>query len=169
MKSSEHNTSTTIHIEAVWEVLRGVMDPEIPVVSLVELGIIREVEVENGRVSVIMTPTFSGCPALVEMEALIKDAVLAMGAESVRVEKQLNPPWTSDWISEEGRRKLKKFGLQPPAQHGGNLVMTFFDIVACPRCDSKNTTLKNSFGSTLCRAIWQCNACGEPYEQFKPL
>lgn len=153
----------------VWQALATVMDPEIPVVSLVELGIIREVEVENGRISVTMTPTFSGCPALVEMETLIEEAVLALGAEAVTVEKQFNPPWTSDWITDEGRRKLKAFGLQPPAPHGGNLVMTFFDVVSCPRCDSKNTTLKNSFGSTLCRAIWQCNDCQEPFEQFKPL
>lgn len=161
--------STRVKTEDVWEALRGVMDPEIPVVSLVELGIVREVEVVDGRLTVTMTPTFSGCPALLEMETLIKEAVLALGAKHVTVKKQLNPPWTSDWITKEGRQKLKRFGLQPPAPHGGNLVMTFFEVVSCPRCDSKNTTLKNSFGSTLCRAIWQCNACGEPFEQFKAL
>ena len=154
---------------AVWETLKTVMDPEIPVVSLIDMGIIREVVVGNGRVEVTMTPTFSGCPALVEMERLIQEAVLTVDDVEVIVHKQFNPPWTSDWITENGRGKLKAFGLQPPDRHGGNLVMTFFDIVTCPRCDSKNTTMKNSFGSTLCRAIWYCNNCQEPFEQFKPL
>lgn len=155
--------------DKIWEALASVMDPEIPVVSLIEMGILRDVVVENGRVEVTMTPTFSGCPALVEMETLIQEAVQALGVKEVVVHKQLNPPWTSDWITDEGRQKLKAFGLQPPDRHGGNLVMTFFDVVTCPRCDSKNTTMKNSFGSTLCRAIWYCNDCQEPFEQFKPL
>lgn len=153
----------------IWQALSTVMDPEIPVVSLMEMGIIREVVVENGRVSVTMTPTFSGCPALVEMETLIQEAVGALGYDDVVVEKQFNPAWTSDWITDEGRAKLKAFGLQPPDRHDGNLVTTFFDVVSCPRCDSKNTSIKNSFGSTLCRAIWYCNDCQEPFEQFKPL
>ena len=155
---------------AVWQSLEKVMDPEIPVVSLIEMGIIREVVlVENGRVEVTMTPTFSGCPALVEMENMIQQAVAAVGAAEVVVHKQLNPAWSCDWITEEGRTSLKQFGLQPPARHGGSLSVTFFDPVSCPRCDSPNTSLKNSFGSTLCRAIWYCNSCQEPFEQFKPL
>lgn len=158
-----------VQLDEVWQALEAVKDPEIPVVSLVEMGIVREVVVKNGRVSVTMTPTFSGCPALVEMETLIREQVLAIGADEVIVHKQFNPPWTSDWISDQGREKLRKFGLQPPDHHGGNLIMTFFDEIACPRCGSKNTEMKNSFGSTLCRAIWYCNKCQEPFEQFKPL
>ncbi|MEM7332968.1 MAG: 1,2-phenylacetyl-CoA epoxidase subunit PaaD [Chloroflexota bacterium] len=160
---------TEITKETVLTALETVMDPEIPVISLLEMGIIRDVEMGNGRVEVTLTPTFSGCPALVEMETLIHEAIIALDDVEVIVHKQFNPPWTSDWISDEGRQKLKHFGLQPPNRHGGNLVMTFFDVVTCPRCESKNTTLKNSFGSTLCRAIWYCNSCQEPFEQFKPL
>ena len=159
--------------QSIWQALESVMDPEIPVISLVEMGIIREIDISHSIISVTMTPTFSGCPALLEMETLIVEAVRGVGGIDsdidVVVEKQLNPPWTSDWISDVGREKLKGFGLQPPARHGGNVTLTFFDVVTCPRCDSKNTSLKNSFGSTLCRAIWVCNDCLEPFEQFKPL
>lgn len=159
--------------QAVWHALESVMDPEIPVISLIEMGIIREIDVSHSIASVTMTPTFSGCPALLEMEELIIEAVRGVGGidpeTEVVVKKQLNPPWTSDWISDAGREKLKGFGLQPPARHGGNVTLTFFEVVTCPRCESKNTSLKNSFGSTLCRAIWVCNDCLEPFEQFKPL
>ena len=155
--------------EQIWAALGEIMDPEIPVVSLVEMGIVREFVVQDGRLSVTMTPTFSGCPALLEMEQLIEEKMVGLGFEQIEVIKQLNPPWTSDWITDDGRAKLKSFGLAPPHQHGGNVVTTFFDVVTCPRCDSKNTSLQNSFGSTLCRAIWVCNSCKEPFEQFKPL
>lgn len=156
-------------VDQIWAAMGEIMDPEIPVISLVEMGIIRDVSFVGDGVSVTMTPTFSGCPALLEMETLIIKKVQAMGVEHVTVQKQMNPPWTSDWISEVGRQKLKDFGLAPPHQHGGNVMVTFFDLVPCPRCDSKNTSLQNSFGSTLCRAIWVCNDCKELFEQFKPL
>ncbi len=155
--------------QVIWDALQEVKDPEIPVVSLVEMGIVREVDLEEDRVQVQMTPTFSGCPALREMERLIEEKLLEVGAEAVEVKVLLKPAWTSDWITDEGRAKLKGFGLQPPHKHGGNIVQTFFETVTCPRCDSPNTTLKNSFGSTLCRSIWVCNSCLEPFEQFKAL
>lgn len=155
--------------DALWMALDEVKDPEIPVVSLVEMGIVRCVVVDGARVRVTMTPTFSGCPALVEMKKLIEEKMVEQGAEVVTVETQLNPPWSSDWITVEGRAKLKGFGLAPPAVHGGHINVTFFDLVACPRCDSTNTSLKNSFGSTLCRAIYYCHDCEEPFEQFKAL
>lgn len=153
----------------VWQALEGVKDPEIPVISVVELGVIREVLVEGEAVTVKMTPTFSGCPALTVMQAEVAAVVCALGAEPVVVDIVLHPPWSSDWISEEGRRKLKEFGLAPPHHHGGNVPVTFFEPVPCPRCDSHDTVLKNSFGSTLCRAIYFCNSCGEAFEQFKAL
>ena len=168
-KMEKEQCTTQLNHDHVWAAMGEIMDPEIPVISLVEMGIIREVEIEGATVEVTMTPTFSGCPALLEMEELIEAKVKGMGAESVILHKQLNPPWTSDWITDEGRKKLKAFGLAPPHQHGGNVMVTFFDLVPCPRCDSKNTSLQNSFGSTLCRAIWTCNDCLEPFEQFKPL
>lgn len=161
--------TATLTERDAWDALATVADPEIPVISLVELGVIRAVAVAGARVSVSLTPTFSGCPALVEMRRLIDAALRARGFADVALETVLAPAWSSDWISDAGRRKLKAFGLAPPARHGGNIVQTFFDPVACPRCDSTHTTLKNSFGSTLCRAIWQCADCQETFEQFKPL
>lgn len=154
--------------DQIWEAMRGIMDPEIPVISLVEMGIVREVRLAQTDVTIVMTPTFSGCPALVEMKELIEEAVIALGYQPT-VETQFNPPWTSDWITDAGRAKLKAFGLAPPRRHGGNVTLTFFDLVPCPRCGSTNTRLQNSFGTTLCRAIWTCNDCLEPFEQFKPL
>jgi ring-1,2-phenylacetyl-CoA epoxidase subunit PaaD len=162
-------TKTTLREEELWDALQEVKDPEIPAVSLVEMGIVREVELKGNEVVVTMTPTFSACPALIEMKTLIKDKMLAMGADSVEVKSVLSPAWTSDWITEAGRRKLKAFGLAPPPQHGGNIVLTFFDPVTCPYCDSQNTSLKNSFGSTLCRMIYYCNDCQDSFEQFKAL
>lgn len=162
-------TPTLLTEQRVWDALQEVMDPEIPVISLVELGVIRAVAVDDGHVTVTMTPTFSGCPALVEMRTLIHDKVLALGADSAEIHTTYAPPWTSDWISDDGRRKLQQFGLAPPRRHGGNLVMTFFDVVECPYCGSRDTTLRNAFGSTLCRAIYFCNSCRDAFEQFKPL
>ncbi|MGB1252281.1 MAG: 1,2-phenylacetyl-CoA epoxidase subunit PaaD [Candidatus Promineifilaceae bacterium] len=159
----------TLTLNQIWDTLQTVKDPEIPVISLVELGIVREVAVEADAIRVVITPTFSGCPALNVMMQDIEQALLATGATQVTVATVLAPAWSSDWISAEGKRKLKQFGLAPPRHHGGNLIMTFFDVIECPRCDSNNTTLKNSFGTTLCRAIWTCNACQETFEQFKPI
>jgi ring-1,2-phenylacetyl-CoA epoxidase subunit PaaD len=156
--------------EEIWQGLAAVKDPEIPVVSVVEMGIVRDVSVaEDGRVVVKMTPTFSGCPALHVMRADIEKKVMAMGATAVTVETVLSPAWTTDWISDEARQKLKAFGLTPPTKHGGNLEITFYDLAACPYCDSNNTSIKNTFGPTLCRAIYYCNDCRQPFEQFKAL
>jgi ring-1,2-phenylacetyl-CoA epoxidase subunit PaaD len=166
----QHDTLTT---ELIWRALEDVKDPEIPVVSIVEMGIVRDVQIagDEAGVEVIvkMTPTFSGCPALQVIRDSIAARVRTLGASAVEVESVLFPPWTSDWISDAGRAKLKAFGLAPPARHGGRLAITFYEPVACPYCDSTNTTVKNTFGSTLCRAIYYCNACRQPFEQFKPL
>jgi ring-1,2-phenylacetyl-CoA epoxidase subunit PaaD len=133
------------------------------------MGIVRDVAIDGSHVTVTITPTFSGCPALDVMQDDIRKALRRAGVASVSVDTVLSPPWTSDWITDAGRAKLKAFGLAPPARHGGSLTLTFFDVVTCPRCDSADTTIKNSFGSTLCRSIWVCNTCQEPFEQFKPL
>lgn len=157
--------------ESIWEALNEVKDPEIPVVSLVEMGIVRDVNLdETGHVIIKMTPTFSGCPALDVMRRDIIAKIEALGFNDVKVEMVLNPPWSTDWIEEAARLKLKQFGLAPPPRHGGDSnVILFFDEVLCPRCNSTNTALQNSFGPTLCRAIYTCNDCREPFEQFKPL
>lgn len=158
----------------IWRALQEVKDPEIPVISVVEMGIIRDITVaadaaSGPRVRIMITPTFAGCPALHVMRTQIAERVRALGVASVSVETVLHPPWSSDWITEAGRRKLKAFGLAPPPRHGGNLPVTFYEPVTCPYCDSSNTTIKNTFGPTLCRAIYYCNDCQQPFEQFKAL
>ena len=155
--------------DIVWAALAEVMDPEIPVLSLVDLGVIRAVYLAGDQVTVTMTPTFSGCPALVEMQRLVKERLQALGANEVTLNVVLAPPWSSDWINLEGRRKLKAFGLAPPPVHGGDVQIMLFDTVTCPRCDSDDVTVRNTFGSTLCRAIYYCNRCQDAFEQFKPL
>jgi ring-1,2-phenylacetyl-CoA epoxidase subunit PaaD len=160
----------TIEEADIWQALEAVKDPEIPVVSVIEMGIIRAVDVSAGGVVVTMTPTFSGCPALDVMRRDIEAAVRRLGIERVTVHMALHPPWSTEWISEAGREKLRRFGLAPPPRHAGNVAsIAFFDLAECPRCGSTNTSLRNAFGPTLCRMIWYCNDCHDAFEQFKPL
>ncbi|HUF37286.1 MAG TPA: 1,2-phenylacetyl-CoA epoxidase subunit PaaD [Anaerolineales bacterium] len=149
--------------------LETVMDPEIPVVSLVEMGIVRRIDVDEEKVTVTITPTFSGCPALAVMQRDILRRLEEIGAQEPRVELSLSPPWSTDWITPSARRKLADFGIRPPAAHGGNIDLVLFDPVACTNCGSENTSLRNSFGSTPCRMIYVCNNCREPFERMKPL
>lgn len=155
--------------EQVWKLLDEVKDPEIPVISVVEMGIVREVEIRENEIRVTMTPTFSGCPALQVMKHEIEAKLEEAGVEKVNVVLSNDPPWSSDWITDEARQKLRTFGLAPPPRHGGILDSSLLDAAACPYCGSEDTTLKNDFGPTLCRAIFYCNACRQPFEQFKPL
>jgi ring-1,2-phenylacetyl-CoA epoxidase subunit PaaD len=156
-------------LEMIWQALQEVKDPEIPVVSVLEIGIVRDVAITDDAVQIAITPTFAGCPALHVIRADIEATIGALGADDVRVEIVLHPPWSSDWITESGRQKLKTFGLAPPPRHGGNVPVTFYEPVSCPYCDSQNTAVRNTFGPTLCRAIYFCNACRQPFEQFKAL
>jgi ring-1,2-phenylacetyl-CoA epoxidase subunit PaaD len=158
--------TVSLNEEAVWQALDEVKDPELPLVSVVEMGIVREVELDEDRVTVRFTPTFSGCPALEVMRQEIERKLRELGCETITVETVLSPPWSSDWISETGREKLKALGIAPPSPQGaGNVV--FFEPVPCPRCDSPDTRVTNTFGPTLCKAIYVCNACREPFEAFK--
>ena len=163
------STMVTLTVEEIWQALEEVKDPEIPVVSLVEMGIIRRVEVSGGTIVVSMTPTFAGCPALHVMKAEVEQRLREMGAESVETKWVYSPPWTSDWIADEARAKLKAFGLAPPVKHSGDVNLILLEEAACPYCGSRNTTIKNTFGPTLCRAIYYCDDCRQPFEQFKPL
>lgn len=160
-----------IHLtpDEIWAALDEIMDPEIPVVSMVELGIVREVQTQDDTVIVSMTPTFAGCPALDVMRNAIVEKLRGRGIENVQVKTVLSPPWTTDWITEPARAKLKTFGLAPPPLHGGNVALYFDAPVACPYCSSTNTRVTNNFGPTLCRAIYFCRSCHQPFEQFKPL
>lgn len=156
-------------LDAIWAALDDVKDPEIPVVSVVEMGIVRDITLEGERVIVTITPTFSGCPALVAMQEGIETRLRDIGFTEVEVRTVLSPPWTSEWIAEGARAKLREFGLAPPPHHNGDFTLVLLDQVACPYCGSQDTSLRNSFGPTLCRAIFYCNSCQQPFEQFKPL
>ncbi|HEU5146688.1 MAG TPA: 1,2-phenylacetyl-CoA epoxidase subunit PaaD [Chryseosolibacter sp.] len=153
----------------VYSWLREVKDPEIPVLSLVDLGVINEVDVDGNAVRVVITPTFVGCPALDIMQTDIRSTLRAKGFTSVEIEVSYKTPWTSDKISPEGKEALRKFGLAPPPSRQ---LFSDLDVLAhatCPRCGNNNTELRNVFGTTLCRSIHYCNQCKEGFEQFKPI
>jgi ring-1,2-phenylacetyl-CoA epoxidase subunit PaaD len=143
-------------VERIWAVLAGVPDPEIPVVSVVDLGIVREVLPDR----VVLTPTYTGCPATLVIETMIRAALDQAGFGGVRIETTLSPPWTTDWISEKGRRKLHAYGIAPPTPAGQRAV-------ECPQCGSSATEEISRFGSTPCKALWRCRACAEPFDHFK--
>jgi ring-1,2-phenylacetyl-CoA epoxidase subunit PaaD len=154
----------------ILEWLEEVKDPEIPVLSLVDLGVITGVTIEgHDRVRIVMTPTFVGCPALDMMKSEVTEVLTRRGIQHIDIEISYRKPWSSDLISEKGKVALKKFGLAPPpATH----LFTDLDVlehIACPRCNGTDTELKNAFGPTLCRSIHYCNTCHEAFEQFKPL
>lgn len=166
---SESAANLKMTLDELWAALAEVPDPEMPFVNLVELGIVRDVEWLSDAVRVTITPTFAACPAYEVMGAEIENRLRAMGVSQVEVAVRQNPPWSSEWISEEARLKLKAAGLAPPPHHRGNLVQVLLDPVACPHCGSNNTSLRNNFGTTPCRMIYTCNDCKEPFELFKPL
>jgi ring-1,2-phenylacetyl-CoA epoxidase subunit PaaD len=156
----------------VMAVLGTVMDPEVPVISVVELGIIRDVAVQDGVVAVTVTPTYSGCPAMREIEDDIRSALLAAGAREVQVQMVFAPAWTTDWIGPEAREKLRAYGIAPPgrAEQGGLITLTRRRApVACPFCGSSDTRLQSEFGSTACKAIHSCNSCKQPFDEFKAI
>ncbi len=141
-------------VRDIWTVLKDVPDPEIPAVSVLDLGIVRSVE-EN---RVVITPTYSGCPATQFIEESIRAALDASGYRDVAIETRLAPPWTTDWISEEGKAKLRAYGIAPP---------DLAKLATCPRCGSTNTEEVSRFGSTPCKAQWRCRDCLEPFDLFK--
>jgi len=152
--------------ERVWQLLRAVPDPEIPVVSIVDLGIVRYVRVAaDGRVHVGLTPTYSGCPATAVIRSSTQAALAAAGYGDAQLEEVLAPPWTSDWVTAQGRAKLAAFGIAPPAPAAE--AQGAARAVGCPRCGSLATERISEFGSTPCKAHYRCSACGEPFDQFK--
>jgi ring-1,2-phenylacetyl-CoA epoxidase subunit PaaD len=164
--------STRTLDDAVWSALEGVMDPEIPAVSVVDMGMIKDVVVETGRVRVEVLPTFTGCPAVPIIRQDVAVAVAGVeGVEDVVVEFSYDPPWTTDRITDEGRRKLTEFGLAPPQGDGPVLISDIGlpEVAVCPFCGSRDTHNENPFGPTPCRAVYYCNACRNPFEQFKPV
>ena len=156
----------------VWDALALVADPEIPAVSVVDMGMIRDVTVDGRRARVVVLPTFTGCPAVPVIKKDVTTAVVAVdGIDEVEVDFSFDPPWTTDRITEEGRRKLTEFGLAPPTGEGPVLITEIGlpKVAICPFCGSSDTVNENLFGPTPCRALYYCNACRNPFEQFKPV
>ena len=156
---------------AVWDALAEIPDPEIPVISLVDLGVVREVEVDDGRVRVAFTPTFLGCPALEVMRDAISAKLAEIGAEP-QVDVVTDDSWSTDKISAQGREKLRAAGFAPPAPREAqapNLVQLQSSVFRCPYCGSTDTTLENIFGPTPCRSLRYCSSCKQPFEQFKTI
>jgi ring-1,2-phenylacetyl-CoA epoxidase subunit PaaD len=158
------------------EVLRGVLDPEVPVLSVIELGIVRDVEVgtEPGDVTVIVTPTYSGCPAMQTIEDDIVQALAGAGFPGARVRTVYWPAWTSDWIPDAAKEKLRAYGIAPPAPADGGdelpvAIMSRRRTVECPYCGSGSTEMRSEFGSTACKAVMYCTACRQPFELFKSI
>ncbi|MCU0896008.1 MAG: phenylacetate-CoA oxygenase subunit PaaJ [Burkholderiales bacterium] len=160
-------------VEAVWSWLADVPDPEIPAVSVVDLGIVRDVRWdESGELVVTVTPTYSGCPATELIAAEISSAIRGRGIGRVRLETRLSPAWTTDWITDRGRERLSGYGIAPPGYKvidaSAILRRRAPETIACPRCGSTRTSLTSRFGSTPCKALYRCEACLEPFDYFKP-
>lgn len=155
--------------EQVRRWVEDVPDPEIPVVSIGDLGIVRDVDIGE-RITISLAPTYSGCPATEVIEASVVEALAARGLHAVDVRRVLSPAWTTDWITEEGREKLRAYGIAPPpSSNSRRNLLRDEQAVACPRCASTHTECVSEFGSTACKAAWRCKACLEPFEYFKCL
>lgn len=154
--------------EQVYEYLSTVTDPEVPVLTILDLGIVRDVQINNDEVTIRITPTYSGCPAMDVIAMNIRMALMSRGVKKINIETQLSPAWTTDWMSEEGKRKLKEYGIAPPIRKSAADMNLFEEEkVPCPRCGSIDTQLSSQFGPTSCKALYKCNSCLEPFEHFK--
>lgn len=153
--------------QRAWHAAAQVVDPEIPVLTIADLGVLRGVEVTDGHVEVIITPTYSGCPAMNMIRLEIEVALEKAGIAGALIRTVLSPPWTTDWMTADGRRKLRDYGIAPPNAGGGRRALFGEEVVACPRCGSSDTRLISEFGSTACKALWRCSACREPFDYFK--
>ena len=155
--------------EQVLDWLSEVPDPEIPVLTITDLGIVRDVTIED-RIIITLTPTYIGCPATEVIEQSVIDAMRDRGIDDVQIRRVLSPPWTTDWISDAGRDKLRAYGIAPPAHSASkHALLNSHRNVACPRCESENTERVSEFGSTACKASYRCADCLEPFEYFKCL
>lgn len=155
----------------IWKWLAEVSDPEIPVLSVVDLGVVRELVLTGDQAIVKITPTYSGCPAMKEIEENILDKLKSEGLENVAVQTILSPPWTTDWMTENGKQKLREFGIAPPEGSSKDKSVLFGEAkkVTCPYCKSRNTEMVSQFGSTACKSLYKCLACLEPFDFFKCL
>ena len=153
--------------QRAWNAAAAVVDPEVPVLTIADLGVLRDVTINGGRVEVAITPTYSGCPAMNMIAMEIELALEREGFRNPKVRTVLAPAWTTDWMSEHGRRKLKEYGIAPPQAASSRRALFGAQQVACPQCGSEDTQLLSEFGSTSCKALWRCKSCREPFDYFK--
>lgn len=164
MVSIQHtNDKQRATVDTIWQILETVTDPEIPVLTILDLGIVRAVDCgEDGSITITITPTYTGCPA---MDMITMNIRLALAVyKNVTVKSVLSPAWTTDWMTETGKAKLQQYGIAPPKGHAGHIPV---DGVECPQCHSTHTKLLSEFGSTACKALYQCQDCKEPFDYFK--
>ena len=163
-------TVRTIDKKTIYSYLGEINDPEVPVLSIIDLGIVRDVKMIDDELEVIITPTYTGCPAMDMITSTIKIQLATLGFKKVRVTQALSPAWTTEWMTEEGKRKLKDYGIAPPnpkQQVCDQKLFAEAEAVQCPHCDSYDTYRISEFGSTACKALYQCDDCKEPFDYFK--
>jgi len=153
--------------QRAWDIAAEVVDPEIPVLTIADLGVLRDVSINDGRVEVTITPTYSGCPAMNMIALEIELALERAGFRDCKIRTVLSPAWTTDWMSEDGRRKLHEYGIAPPLAATSRRALFGVEQVACPQCGSGDTEVLSEFGSTSCKALWRCKSCREPFDYFK--
>ncbi len=155
----------------IFEILSDIPDPEIPVINIIELGILRNVKIENDTYIITITPTYTGCPAMKVIEDDIKLKLKKTGIEKVKIELVYSPAWTTDWITEEAKEKLRKYGIAPPLHStiDKGILIGKPKVLKCPQCNSQNTEMISQFGSTACKALYKCLDCKEPFDYFKCL
>ena len=165
---------SAITIQKIWSILEKVTDPEVPVLTVTDLGIIRDVHLNGDEIEVIITPTYTGCPAMDMIAMNIRLALLEYGYQKIKIRSVLSPAWTTDWMSEAGKEKLKAYGIAPPlpladrdGQTDTKKLFAEQEAIQCPHCNSYHTQLISQFGSTACKALYQCNDCKEPFDYFK--
>jgi len=166
----EEQTNINVTAEQkIWKILEEVKDPEVPVLSIIDLGIVRSVNTSNDQVAVNITPTYSGCPAMDVIQMDIRLKLLEKGYKNIIISQSLSPAWTTDWMTEEGKRKLKAYGIAPPnpKQQFCSTEMFQQEAVQCPRCNSFHTEVISRFGSTACKALYRCLDCKEAFDYFK--
>ena len=156
--------------QKIWKLLEEVADPEVPVLSVIDLGIIRDVIIKDDEIEIVITPTYSGCPAMDMISMNIKLALIEHGYKKVKITSVLSPAWTTDWMSEAGKEKLKAYGIAPPNSRQNVCDIKLFaeeEAIQCPHCDSYHTKRISEFGSTACKALYQCQECKEAFDYFK--
>ena len=163
-------TTHQIDKQTIYSYLEEINDPEVPVLSIIDIGIVRDVKMNDEELEVIITPTYTGCPAMDMISATIKIQLATLGFKKIKITQVLSPAWTTEWMSEEGKRKLKEYGIAPPnpkQQVCDQKLFAAAEAVQCPQCNSYHTHRISEFGSTACKALYQCDDCKEPFDYFK--